>query len=230
MRRGCGAGAAEHTKRRRRTMHRGRGGGRGKALPRGTQGPRVRALWAVVGSGKGTGDPQRFPARLTAPGQRRRLRDTPGGDAEHAFEQKTGGGSQRTRASAPGLPGGHLVAHRQRVQAGGASTKKEKRWWSTKPVRRNNCAVAISAPPPPRLVSKRDAAPCQRLPGGRGAARTAQPIATAAPTDWHPETKGLWLVCSFWFQEIPPRTARSLCPATVPLTASTSFNGICNRQ
>ena len=28
----------------------------------------------------------------------------------------------------------------------------------------------------------------------------------------------------------PPFRAPSLCPATVPLTASASFNGICNRQ
>ena len=28
----------------------------------------------------------------------------------------------------------------------------------------------------------------------------------------------------------PPSRAPSLCPATVPLTPSTSFNGICNRQ
>ena len=28
----------------------------------------------------------------------------------------------------------------------------------------------------------------------------------------------------------PPSRASSLCPATVPLTAGTAFNGICNRQ
>ena len=28
----------------------------------------------------------------------------------------------------------------------------------------------------------------------------------------------------------PPSRAPSLCPATVPLTPSAGFNGICNRQ